>query len=46
MLWAKDFLHPDNRALVLDDDEPERLLEKMAHYKPIRAAKWIGREER
>ncbi len=43
---GEGFLHPDNRALVLDDDEPERLLEKMAHYKPIRAAKWIGREER
>jgi len=40
------FLHPDNRALVLDDDAPERLLEKMAQFTPTRTAKWIGREER
>ncbi len=40
------FLHPDNRALVLDDHDPERLLEKMAHFHPTRTAKWIGKEER
>lgn len=40
------FLHPDNRALVLDDAEPKRLLDKMAAFRPTRAAKWIGREER
>ena len=33
------FLHPDNRALVLDDDAPERLLEKMAQFTPTRTAK-------
>jgi uncharacterized protein (TIGR00730 family) len=40
------FLHPENRQLVLDDSDPERLLEKMGQFKPTRAAKWIGREER
>ena len=40
------FLHPDNRALVLDAGDPEHLLEKMAAFEPTRAAKWIGREER
>jgi uncharacterized protein (TIGR00730 family) len=40
------FLHPDNRALVLDDDDPERLLEKMAGFHLAHRAKWIGREER
>ncbi len=27
-------------------DDPERLLEKMAQFKPTHASKWIGREER
>jgi uncharacterized protein (TIGR00730 family) len=40
------FLHPENRALVLDADDPERLLGKMSRFTPTRAAKWIGREER
>ena len=40
------FLHPDNRALVLDADDPERLLEKMSQFRPTGVAKWIGREER
>jgi uncharacterized protein (TIGR00730 family) len=40
------FLHPDNRALVLDDDDPDGLLEKMANFHPAHRAKWIGREER
>jgi uncharacterized protein (TIGR00730 family) len=40
------FLHPDNRALVMDDDDPERLLEKMASIHPAHSAKWIGKEER
>lgn len=43
---SEEFLHPDNRALVLDADDPECLLEKMSHFKPNRAAKWIDREER
>jgi uncharacterized protein (TIGR00730 family) len=40
------FLHPDNRALVLDADRPEQLLAKMTTFRPTRAEKWIGREER
>jgi uncharacterized protein (TIGR00730 family) len=40
------FLHPDNRLLVLDADDPEDLLEKMGQFQPSRTAKWIGREER
>ncbi len=43
---TEGFLHPDNRALVLDADDPELLLKKMAQFTPTRAAKWIGREER
>ena len=40
------FLHLDNRGLVMDDADPERLLEKMAQFRPTRGAKWIGKEER
>jgi uncharacterized protein (TIGR00730 family) len=40
------FLHEENRRLVLDDDDPSRLLEKMAEFRPQPVAKWIGREAR
>jgi uncharacterized protein (TIGR00730 family) len=40
------FLSPENRRLVLDDEDPERLLEKMAAFRPEPMAKWIGREAR
>ena len=43
---AEGFLHPDNRALVMHDGDPERLLEKMADFRPSHREKWIGREER
>lgn len=40
------FLHPDNRRLVLDAEEPETLLQKMAEFDPTHTPKWIGRGER
>lgn len=43
---SEGFLHPDNRALVLDADNPEHLLEKLSQFSPPRTSKWIGREER
>ena len=43
---AEGFLREENRQLVLDDDDPERLLEKMAAFQPTPVPKWIGREER
>jgi len=43
---SEGFLHPENRRLVLDDDDPDRLLEKMSQFRPTRASKWIGREQR
>jgi uncharacterized protein (TIGR00730 family) len=39
------FVNLPNRGLVLDDEDPERLMEKMAAFRPNLAAKWIGREE-
>lgn len=40
------FLNMANRRLVLDDEDPERLLEKMAAFRAEPVEKWIGREER
>ena len=40
------FLSEANRRLVLDDVDPERLLQKMAAFAPEPEPKWIGREER
>ena len=40
------FLREENRRLVLDDEDPGRLLEKMAVFKPTLVGKWIERDER
>ena len=40
------FLSQPNRQLVLDDENPERLLEKMAEFRSEPSTKWIGRDER
>ena len=40
------FLSKENRGLVLDDEDPGRLLEKMAAFKPVEPGKWIERDER
>jgi uncharacterized protein (TIGR00730 family) len=43
---GEGFLSPENRQLVLDDNDPGRLLEAMNHSVPARTEKWIGRDER
>jgi uncharacterized protein (TIGR00730 family) len=40
------FLRIENRRLVLDDKDPEQLLEKMSQYRPAPVDKWIGKAER
>jgi uncharacterized protein (TIGR00730 family) len=40
------FLREENRRLVMEDRDPERLLEKMASFTPIAADKWIWKVER
>ena len=40
------FLREENRRLVLDDENPVRLLEKMAEFKAEPVEKWIERDER
>jgi uncharacterized protein (TIGR00730 family) len=39
------FLRPENRALLLEDTEPERLLDRLARWRPVRRDKWIGRKD-
>ena len=39
------FLSESNRALLLVESEPERLLQRFDHYEPPRRVKWIGRSE-
>jgi uncharacterized protein (TIGR00730 family) len=40
------FLREENRRLVLEDREPEKLLAKLASFEPIAAGKWIWKVER
>jgi uncharacterized protein (TIGR00730 family) len=40
------FLSATNRRLVLEDADPESLLEKMEAFRSEPATKWIGKEER
>jgi uncharacterized protein (TIGR00730 family) len=43
---CEGFLREENRRLVLDDEDPARLLEKISEFKMAPVEKWIGREER
>ena len=42
---TEGFLHAANRQLVVENGDPDRLLEMLAHYNPPRTEKWIGRDE-
>jgi uncharacterized protein (TIGR00730 family) len=43
---AEGFLRPEHRALVLADDDPARLLDRLAAWRaPERVVKWIAPEE-
>ena len=39
------FLREENRRLVLEDRDPQRLLEEMARFRAPAVGKWIGRDE-
>ena len=43
---AEGFLHPDHRALVIEDDDPERLLERMERFVSPATTKWVEPEDR
>ena len=40
------FLRSDNRTLVLEERDPQRLLEKMSEFRASAVGKWITDEER
>jgi uncharacterized protein (TIGR00730 family) len=39
------FLSESNRAILLVEGDPERLLQRLDHYEPPKTAKWIDRSE-
>jgi len=43
---AERFLHPDHRALLLDDTDPSNLLDKMSRFSPPKVTKWLERDEK
>lgn len=42
---GEDFLPREHRSWVIDDDQPERLLQRMRDFRPPEVAKWIRRSE-
>jgi len=42
---ANGFLRAENRAIVLEETDPERLLDALERWRPVRREKWIGRDE-
>jgi len=42
---AEQFVHPRHRSLVLESDNPDQLLDKLATFAPITYQKWLDREE-
>jgi uncharacterized protein (TIGR00730 family) len=42
---AEEFIRPQHRSLVLEEQEPQRLLDSLAKYKPVQIDKWIDRDQ-
>jgi uncharacterized protein (TIGR00730 family) len=42
---AEKFIRAEHRGLVLDDDDPARLLDRMTAYVPTIRPKWIDKDE-
>ena len=42
---VEGFVSPDHRSLVLTEEDPELLLDKMARYTPARTKKWLDPRE-
>ena len=43
---AERFIRPAHRDLVLEDDDPRRLLDRLAQFQAPPVDKWIDRDER
>jgi predicted Rossmann-fold nucleotide-binding protein len=39
---AEEFVRPEHRDMILVDESPEKLLEKISSYKAPHFEKWIG----
>ncbi len=42
---AEGFVHPTNRRLVIQETDPDRLLDLLSNYTPPNTERWIGRDE-
>jgi len=43
---AERFVRPEYRALVISGDDPARVLDRMAAFRPVAGLmKWIGKDE-
>jgi uncharacterized protein (TIGR00730 family) len=40
------FVHPAHRDMVIVDDEPARLLDRLATWTPVTVSKWLDRADR
>jgi uncharacterized protein (TIGR00730 family) len=40
------FVHPAHRDMVIVDDDPARLLDRLAAWTPVTVSKWLDRAER
>jgi hypothetical protein len=43
---AEGFVRPQHRSLVVQETDPEKLLDRLAHYEPPVLEKWMDRSER
>jgi len=41
----EQFLKPENRKMLLDDENPERLVDKMKNFKPVHTPKWMHSDQ-
>jgi uncharacterized protein (TIGR00730 family) len=42
---SEGFVHQDNRQIVIQETDPERLLEKLENFTPPKTVRWIDRDE-
>jgi uncharacterized protein (TIGR00730 family) len=43
---AAGFVHPAHRDMIVVDDDPARLLDRLAAWTPVTASKWLDRADR
>ena len=43
---AAGFVHPAHREMIVLDDDPARLLDRLAGWAPVEVSKWLDRSQR